>query len=473
MPENPYDEFPYVTLPSIDTHPDRLATVGALFGMSPAPVGACRVLEIGCGDGSNLIPMACHLPESRFAGVDLSAAAIAKGRRTIDDLGLANINLVAADLRDIGPDYGSFDYIIAHGVYSWVPAPVRDGLLAVCGGRLSPQGVAYVSYNAYPGRHVRKMLGDMMVHLTRHVEDPQRRLQEARGLLEKLREERLAPASWRAMLEDEVELLLKRRPGSLWHDDFSPASDPVYFHEFAAHAAANGLQYLGDAELHVMSDLRPIAGAPAGDIIEREQYMDFLFCRRFRETLLCRQDVALERKVEPGRMSEFHFAAPFRRLEDGGIEGLHGMKISPGQPALERVAAALGDSYPLPLPFQELLPYAAGSDLAKILFACVSSGFAMLHVHDFPCEETVTERPRADRLARYQALDSSTVCNASHVNLQLDEAGRRIVLLLDGTRGHEEIALALAAALGSPVDQVREHLPASLAWMARMGLLEG
>ena len=127
------------------------------------------------------------------------------------------------------------------------------------------------------------MLGDMMVHLTRNIEDPQRRLQEARGLLEKLREERLAPASWRAMLEDEVELLLKRRPGSLWHDDFSPASDPVYFHEFAAHAAANGLQYLGDAELHVMSDLRPIAGAPAGDIIEREQYMDFLFCRRFRE----------------------------------------------------------------------------------------------------------------------------------------------------------------------------------------------
>ena len=149
------------------------------------------------------------------------------------------------------------------------------------------------------------------------------------------------------------------------------------------------------------------------------------------------------------------------------------MKISPGQPALERVAAALGDSYPLPLPFQELLPYAAGSDLAKILFACVSSGFAMLHVHDFPCQETVTERPRADRLARYQARDSSTVCNASHVNLQLDEAGRRIVLLLDGTRGHEDIALALAAALGSPVDQVREHLPSSLAWMARMGLLEG
>jgi hypothetical protein len=275
------------------------------------------------------------------------------------------------------------------------------------------------------------------------------------------------------LLEEEVDTLLGRRPSPLWHDDLSPVSDPVYFHEFAAHAAAGGLQYLGDAELHVMSDLRPVEGAPEGDIIEREQYLDFLLCRRFRETMLCRRDVTLDRAVGPGRMPKFQFAAPCRILEDGAIEGLHGMRISPGQPALERVAAALGDSYPLPLPYEELLPYAGESDLSKILFAFVSSGFAMLHVHNFPCEETVTEKPRAGRLVRYQAARSNSVSNASHVSVQLDEAGRRIVLLLDGTRDHEAIALALAAALGSPVDQVREHLPASLAWMARMGLLEG
>jgi methyltransferase-like protein/ubiquinone/menaquinone biosynthesis C-methylase UbiE len=473
MPENPYDEVPYFTAPSADNHPDRLATVATLFGMKPAPLNGCRVLEIGCGDGSNLIPMASRLPGSRFTGVDLAAGPIAKGQRTIDDLGLANINLIAADLRELAPDAGTFDYIIAHGVYSWVPVEVRDGLMALCAERLTPQGVAYISYNTYPGRHVRKMLGDMLVHLTRKIEDPTNRVEAARSLLVKLRDKRLSPASWRNMLESEVEALLKRRPTTVWHDDFSPVSDPVYFHEFAAQATANGLQYLGDAELHVMSDLRAVDDAPAGDIIEREQYLDFLLCRRFRETLLCGQKVALDRKLYPGMMRQFHFAAPCRVLEDGAIEGLHGMRISPGQPALERIAAALGDSYPLPLPFEELIPYAGESDLSKILFAFVSNGFAMLHVHDFPCEETVTVRPKADRLVRYQARNSSTVCGASHVNVQLDEAGRRIVLLLDGTRDHEEIALALAAALGSPVDQVREHLPQSLAWMARTGLLEG
>ena len=390
----------------------------------------------------------------------------------MDDLGLSNMNLVAADLRDIGAGHGAFDYIIAHGVYSWVPAEVRDRLLAVCAERLSPQGVAYISYNAYPGRHIRKMLGEMMVHLTRNVEDPDRRLEEARGLLHTLKQQRLAPASWRPLLEEEADSLLQRRPSSLWHDDLSPVSDPVYFHEFAAHAQANGLQYLGDAELHVMSDLRPVEGAPAGDIVEREQYLDFLLCRRFRETILCHKHVTLDRNLDPGRMPQFHFAAPCRILEDGAIEGLHSMRISPGQPALERIAAALGDSYPLPLPYEELLPYGEGSDLARILFAFVSSGFAMLHVHDFPCEETVTARPKASRLVRYQAAQSSSVCSAAHVNVQLDEAGRRIVLLLDGTRDHEAIALALAAQLGAPLDQVREHLPGSLAWMARMGLLE-
>src|ERR1041385_1997312 len=101
QPLNPYDEVPHVTRPSNETHPDRLATVGTLFGMQPAPLTGCRVLEIGCGDGSNLIPMAFHLPGSRFVGVDLAAGAIARGQKVIEDLGLTNIMLVAADLREI------------------------------------------------------------------------------------------------------------------------------------------------------------------------------------------------------------------------------------------------------------------------------------------------------------------------------------------------------------------------------------
>ncbi len=474
MSDNPYDELPYFTRPLIDSHPDRLAAVATLFGMTPAPVTKCRVLEIGCGDGSNLIPMAVHLPDSSFVGVDLASVPIAKGRKMAEDLGLTNLSMVAADLRDIGADYGEFDYIVAHGVYSWVPDEVRDGLMAVCGARLTPQGVAYISYNAYPGRHIRQMLDEMMMYHTRHIDDPQQRIRESRALLHKINEEHLAPAAWRTLLNDEMQSVQQKRDSAFWHDDLSPINRPVYFHEFAAHASAHGMDYLGDAEIHVMSDLRPVPGAPETGVLDREQFLDFLLCRRFRETLLCRRGVALNRTPAPASMAKFCFSAPCQVHEGGAIEGLHGMKISPGQPVLERVASALGSSYPLPLPFHELVPYASNAgELARILLALISSGFAMLHVHDFPCQEDVTERPKATRLARYLAAQGYMVCNVSHMAVQLDEAGRRILMLLDGTRDHEALVLALAAGLGSPIDQVRENLPASLSWMARMGLLEG
>src|SRR6476661_8295153 len=122
----PYDELPYPGSAFAQTHPDRLATLATLFGMTPAPVERCRVLELGCGDGGNLIPMAFGLPESRFTGVDLATTAIARGQQLIDQVGLANIRIQNADLMDLDSGFGEYDYIIAHGLYSWVPPQVRE-----------------------------------------------------------------------------------------------------------------------------------------------------------------------------------------------------------------------------------------------------------------------------------------------------------------------------------------------------------
>lgn len=162
MSDNAYHRIPYITRPLAASHPDRLASVATLFGMSPAPVASCRVLELGCGSGGNLIPMAYRLPGSRFTGIDLAERAIAEGRRVAGELELANLDLVAADLREIGPAMGEFDYIVAHGMYSWIPDDLRDRLLAVCRERLAPQGVAFISYNTLPGRYVRTMFRPSM-----------------------------------------------------------------------------------------------------------------------------------------------------------------------------------------------------------------------------------------------------------------------------------------------------------------------
>ena len=160
---------------------------------------------------------------------------------------------------------------------------------------------------------------------------------------------------------------------------------------------------------------------------------------------------------------------------DGQIEGAHGVRLTAGQPAVEPLALALGRSYPLPLAFDELLPYAENrQSLRNVLAAMVFSSFANYHVHDFACQRTVTEKPAASRLARYQARESKRVTNVRHGLVELDESGRQLLLLLDGTRDQEAIARDMAQLEGAPpVEELRRALPDSLAWMAGMGLLEG
>src|ERR1700747_3167393 len=138
--ETSYDQVLYRGFPYAQSHPDRLATMATLFGMTPAPVERCRVLELGCGDGGNVIPMAFTLPESRFLGVDLSASAIARGQDLVRTLSLSNITLRHLDLMEMAGGAGEFDYIIAHGLYSWVPPAVREQILKLFKSHLAPNG---------------------------------------------------------------------------------------------------------------------------------------------------------------------------------------------------------------------------------------------------------------------------------------------------------------------------------------------
>src|SRR3954454_7066997 len=133
-----YDHVSYPGHPFGETHPDHLAVLGSLLGMTPAPLNSCRVLELGCGEGANLIPMAFDFVQSEFIGVDLSEQTVRRGNDFVLGLGLRNIFLRSCDIMDIGPEFGTFDYIIAHGVYSWVPPIVRAKMLAIFRNNLTP-----------------------------------------------------------------------------------------------------------------------------------------------------------------------------------------------------------------------------------------------------------------------------------------------------------------------------------------------
>lgn len=453
MRPNPYDEIPYPTVPAPQTHPDRLASIARLFGLKTALPARCRVLEIGCGDGGNLIPMAYALPGSRFTGIDLSARAIATGDAMARALGLANITLEAGDLLGIRTRPQQFDFILAHGVYSWISPGARESLMEVAERCLAPRGVAFLSYNTRPGAALRDTLRAMLLLHVGKERSRAKRLGLARAFLEELRASTMLPPS----MHEEAGRALERGDAGLRHEYLATYNHACWFHEFAGCARRHGLQYLGEAEPRDNFE----AGEPVTDI-ERQQHLDFLRFRGFRQTLLCRAGRRLQRDPGSERMDAFLFSAAAAHL-----------RVARADAATTAVAGALRDSFPLPLPFDELLPYAGTREsLREILFSLVAAGRALPHVYDFPCEEGVSSRPRASRLARFQARDSRVVVNLCHREVELDEIGRQLLLLLDGTRSMEELARTLAAASSAPVRAIRSALPARLEWMARMALLE-
>ena len=183
---NPYDQTPWPGEGCPQSHPDSVGAIARVFGLRAAPVERCRVLELGCAAGANLVPMAAAFPEATFFGVDLSAEQIRAGRAEVEALGLKNLTLREGDIAALPADLGTFDYVIAHGVFSWVPREVQEGMFRCLRGCLAEHGVGFVSYSALPGAHARMALGEMLRWHVRHEAEPKRRVERARRFAEQL-----------------------------------------------------------------------------------------------------------------------------------------------------------------------------------------------------------------------------------------------------------------------------------------------
>src|SRR4051812_36770387 len=316
---NAYDEVPYRSYPYAQSHPARLATTATLLGLRPAEVRTARVLELGCCTGGNIIPMAEQLPEAQFIGVDFSARQVSDGQGAIAAAGLKNVQLLHKDILEITPEFGEFDYIIAHGVYSWVPPQVQAKILQICKQNLSPAGVAYVSYNTLPGWRMRGIIRDIMLYRARNMSNPSERLNRSRELITFLAEsvsEENNP--YGVLLRKELELLNCKNDQYLLHDHLEVHNEAVYFSEFASRAQAVGLQYLAEAEFGSMCSknlppqVQAVLNAISSDVIETEQYMDFLRNRTFRQTLLVHAGARIDRQVQPQRLLKLFVASPLK-----------------------------------------------------------------------------------------------------------------------------------------------------------------
>ena len=491
--QDPYDVVPYPSFPHPYTHPDRLAAMAILHGLSPAPVEQCRVLEIGCNDGANLIPMAYAIPKSDFIGFDLARLSVARGQERIRELGLRNIRIFQSNLLDVGAELGQFDYIVAHGFYSWVPEPAREGLLALCGKLLTPDGVAFVSYNALPGAHLRKMIREMMLFQVGDIEDPERRVSGGLAFVRFLLEARPEGDAYRLLIEDQLTRMEKRSPRVTCHDELEDTYHTVSFVDFMEHARRHGLQYLSEAVLPPANDpcyrsgmrsaLENVAG---GDVLKQEQMLDFARMRGYRETLLCRADRLVRRDFPVEHLRRLLLASPavsaageaagamvFSLPDGSNMESNHAGAIA----LLEALEAA----WPRALSFGELEPrlaatgFALDGDGATLLMRLAVAKMVELHAWRAPVAGEVSARPRASACARQEAGAQAYATTLLHGKVGLDDpVVRSFLQLLDGTRDRNALLDALKAEFPAlPQEALEEGIEPGLAFFYRAGLLEG
>jgi methyltransferase-like protein/protein-L-isoaspartate O-methyltransferase len=461
--EASYDEVPYPGGTYRATHPSHLAMVARLCGVSPAPPARCRVLELGSSMGANIIPMAADLPESEFIGIDLSAKQVKMGKEIIEQLGLKNIELRHCGINDVDESFGKFDYIICHGVYSWVPPEVQRGILDAGRKLLTSNGVLYVSYNTYPGWHLRGVVREMMRYHVEAFDTPQRKIRQARGLLDFLvKSARSRSQAYSSLLKEEAEILENRLDSYIYHEHLEEYNEPVYFHEFVKRVDQAGLRYLADAAISSMvaqmfdeSTAELLKDVP---LLRREQYMDFLRSRMFRCSLLCHQYVTPNYRMASHNLTPLHIAL-MQPLEskpgekEGEVVWRHSTGQVTTQKPITKALERLNRAYPSWIAVQDLLDE-IDDDAAKgpLLDALMMSFIrGLMQVADNPpyVSPVVTDKPLCTPISRFQAARGNKITCRMHTDYVFQPQQRFLIEHLDGTRTAEDLAEMLRSGVAA------------------------
>ena len=486
-----YDDLPYDSVPLPQTHPNYLAALAHLAGLAAPDPSAARILEIGCAEGGNLLPIACYWPQTRCTGIELSRVQAASGQALIAASGAANCRILHADLSALPADFGEFDYIIAHGVYSWVPPAVQEALLARCARHLAANGVAYVSFNVLPGWASRQALRAELLRRMPGHDSPRAQVAAARRALEELAADfGGSPLRGFPDLEQEIAFLLRASPAYLFHEYLATHNAPETFARFRERAAGHGLACLGDAGPGLCD--RAWQDQPSS-----EDQFDAARGTRFRRALLVH---AAAPRRSRGVVGDLAFHADLRSDEEIDLGSAlpqtvfdaRGVRVQARQPRVKAALLVLGTIFPDSIEWAALDPatedllhrYGDGRSSADAP-AAAAEWRELLAAHAVwpgaaarTFARDIGERPRANRLARALAAGGLAVTGVRHLALDLDQAGRELLLDLDGCHDRTSLVLRMRQrldqqAIGLEPGKVEDAVDRFLALFVRNGLLEG
>ncbi|MES2214857.1 MAG: class I SAM-dependent methyltransferase [Pseudomonadota bacterium] len=475
---NTYDEVPYESYPYASSCPEHLRTLAMIFGANPPKLESARILELGCAAGGNIIPIALRYPKSHCVGVDLSKVQTDFAKAQVTSLGIKNMDIRCASITDVDSSYGKFDYIICHGVISWVPEAVQASIFDVCGSLLTEKGLAYISYNTLPGWNMVRSIRDMMLYHAESFSGIGEKVQQARLLLDFVKDSLEGSSTpYAEMLKKEAELLAQQPDHYLRHDHLEENNKQFYFSDFMAAASVRGLQYVGDANLpsmflgnlpaKVSDKLKEVA-----DIVRSEQYMDFINNRRFRSTILCRNTMQLNRSLNLESIKDFYLGMkvvpekPIKelKLEDSletakfFYQGNKDNNLSSSSPFMKAILYSFAENWNMPLSIDELvkasmakLPSASAQDIKSEIInnamRMVLSGYITITSEKPHFTNILTAKPKVSELVRYQSehIPGLWVTNEMHDRIGVTLLEKYAFRYMDGKHTKEDLVTKLMA----------------------------
>ncbi|MBN2759626.1 MAG: methyltransferase regulatory domain-containing protein [Rhodobacteraceae bacterium] len=503
-----YDSLPYRSVAYAASSPENVAALARLFGQEPVSPDRARVLELGCASGGNILPLAIRFPNARFQGIDLSRGQVEQAQARIKALGLKNIEIRYGDIATETFDEAAFDYMIVHGVWSWIPEAAQDAVFAIARRSLVPGGLAYISYNTYPGWHMRQTVRDLCSYHAGVQGRPELRVARARWLLDKLgamRERGL----YSDLFRQEAELNARQPDSYILGEFLADHNSPCYFHEFVSRAQTHGLAFLCEADLAASIPetqdtttaklIREIAGDSGLAI---EQYMDFFTGRQFRRSILMRPatDGAVARGLALVQMSGLHMAANWRpHPKDAGCWTFKSAK-SQASPTDQIVFAALHTAAPGTVPVTDLMQALHRAGLVRTEADAARALGDLFRLSLLPGVELLAlprkvgrasdSKPEVCPLARLEAATGQDwLSSRRHAPVAVQAGLRALVPQIDGTRDRVALERMIVQAIengglrrggqtvGAELDQkaraamAQELVSEFLAWLEQAGLL--